>query len=250
MSKHIRRAGAWLATALACSAVQALPVNIGNGGGLTWEQVRFYGPHSAADGTYGNGVQTQVGVVPDDDCSGANQTCGTPMTFATSIGGALRVSASDDGNGATNTSAGLAMQDLSPAHGGLGVVSRSAAGAVGGTGGIDLGDELTLDFAHTVRLVGLHLWDIDPGRDHRGRGADLFGLAVDGGPVQQFAIENFLSWGGSSNLVGHRFTFSFVNEDYKLGAVNIAAVPEPQSLALVLLGLSALGVFARRRRPA
>lgn len=250
MTRSARRAGALLAATLACAAAQAVPVNLGNSGGLAWEQVRFYGPESAADATYGGGVKTKVGVVPGDYCSGASENCGTAMSFATALGGALMVSASDDANGAVNTTLGLALQDLSPAHGGLGVVSRSANGAVSGNDEINRGDVLTLAFANTVRLAGLHLWDHNHGRGDLNGGAEKFGLAIDGGAVQQLTLQNFLWWGGSSSLVGNRFTFSYVNEDYHLGAIKIAAaVPEPQSLALLLLGLAAIGAVARRRRP-
>lgn len=247
MTRSVRRAGALLAATLACAAAQALPVNIGSSGTLTWEQVRFYAPGSGADGTYTSGVQTKIGVVPADYCSGTDN-CGTAMSFATTYGGALMVTASDDGNGVANTTTGLVMQDLSPNYGGLGVVSRNANGAVSGADEINRGDVLTLAFANTVKLVGLHLWDHNHSGSDLNGGAEKFGLSIDGGAMQQLTLDNFPWWGGSSGLVGKRFTFSYINEDYYVGAVKIAAVPEPQSLALLLLGLAAIGAASRRRR--
>ncbi|HET9978663.1 MAG TPA: PEP-CTERM sorting domain-containing protein [Burkholderiaceae bacterium] len=258
MTRSARRAGALLAATLACAAAQAVPVNIGSSGGLTWELVRFAGPDSAADATFGAGVRTKVGVVPGDYCSASSANCGTAMSFATTIGGALMASASDDGDGAVNTTRGLVLQHLAPDRGGLGVVSRSAGGAVSGDLAINRGDVLTLAFANTIRLAGLHVWDQRQGGSDPNGGAEAFGLSIDDGPMQQHAMQSFLWWGGGSALVGNRFTFSYVNADYSLGAIEIvaslgaartAAVPEPQSLALTLLGLAAIAGVARRRRP-
>lgn len=249
MARSARCAGTLLAAALACAAAQAVPVNIGSSGGQTWELVRFHGPDSAADAIYGGGVKSKIGVVPGDYCSSTTVNCGTAMSFATALGGALMVGASDDGNGAANTTLGLALQDLAPTYGGLGVVSRSAGGAVSGAGEINRGDVLTLAFANTVRLAGLNfLYSPYGGSDMNG-GAETFGLAVDGGAMQQHTLQSSLWWGDSSSLVGNRFTFSYVDKDYYLGAIEIAAatVPEPQSLGLLLLGLAAIGGVMRRR---
>lgn len=258
MTRSARCAGALLAATLACAGAQAVPVNIGSSNGLTWELLRFAGPDSPADATFGAGVRTKIGVVPGDYCAGADENCGTAMSFATRLGGALMVGASDDADGAVNTTLGLALQELASPRGGLGVVSRSAAGAVSGHHEINRGDALTLVFANTVRLAGLRLardGDADPNV-----GTATFGLAIDGGTVQRHTLQDQLWWGDNSTLAGQRFTFSHINADYHLGAIEIvgaaataasaaAAVPEPQGTALLLLGLVALGAVARRRRP-
>jgi hypothetical protein len=252
MERSARRAAVLLAATLGGAAAHAVPVNIGSSGGQTWEQVRFHGPHSAADSIYAAGVTTKVGVVPGDYCSSASVNCGTAMSFATALGGALMLGASDDADGAVNTTLGLALQDLSPAEGGLGVVSRSPTGAVSGDNEINRGDVLTLAFAKTVRLAGLHLGNHNPARAGLNGAAGTFGLAIDGGATQLHTLQSLLWWGGSSSLVGKRFTFSHVDADYRLVAIDIAAaaaVPEPHGLALMLLGLAALGATARRQRP-
>ena len=222
---------------------------IGTDGSLTWEQVRFYAPSGGSNSTYAGGQPTYYGAVGSDVCSGSD-TCGEPMTFATSIGGALSVTATDDGNGAINTTNGIVYQDISPDYGGLGVVSQNANGGLTGGDEINNGDTLTLSFANRVKIVGFHFWD----KDHQAydlNSGDQFGLSIDGGATQFKSLSNFPWYGAGSTLVGNSFTFSYKNEDYYLGAIKIAAVPavpEPQTYALMLAGMAAVGFMARRRR--
>jgi len=236
--------------ACASFAVQAAnQPGIGVSGGLTWEQVRFYGPSGGSDATYTGGQPTYLGSVGTNYCSGVDR-CGEPMTFSTLIGGALTVEASDDGNGRVNTTNGIVIQDLAPNYGGLGVISRNGQGLLTGGDEINYGDTLTLTFANTVKIVGFHFWD----KDHSGADlnwGDKFGLKIDAGATQAVNLTHFPWYGAGSTLIGNTFTFNYNNEDYYLGAIKIAAVtpvPEPQTYALMLAGLGAVGFAARRRR--
>lgn len=237
-------ATAALAASMASHA--ANPPGIGSSGGLTWEQVRFYGPNGGTSSTYTGGQPTYLGNVPTDYCSGSDR-CGEPMSFATVVGGALTVTGSDGVSGTT----GIVMQDLDPNYGGLGVVSRNeSTGALNLTNDeINQGETLTLSFANTVKIVGFHFWDKDHKLDDLNSG-DSFGLSINGGAMQQLALPNHPWYGAGSTLVGNTFTFSYVNEDYYLGAIKIAAVPaipEPQTYALMAVGLAAMAFVARRR---
>lgn len=238
-----------LAACASFAAQAANPPGIGVNGSLTWEQVRFYGPSNGSDATYTGGQPTYLGNVSTDHCSGVDR-CGEPMTFSTLLGGMLTVDATDDGNGQSNSTNGIVMQDLTPDYGGLGVLSRSGQGLLTGGDEINLGDTLTLTFANTVKIVGFHFWD----KDHSGadlNAGDKFGLSINGGATQSINLTHFPWYGAGSALIGNSFTFKYDNEDYYLGAVKIAAVtpvPEPQTYALMLAGLGAIGFVARRRR--
>lgn len=240
-----------LGTALAAHAANA--PGIGVSGSLTWEQIRFYAPSSGASATYTGGVPTRVLSVASDYCGSTGENCGEPMSFSSLIGGLMTATASDDGNGAQNATNGIVHQDLSPNNGGLGVVSRNdSTGQLSGRDEINFGDTLTLTFANTVKIVGFHFWDKDHGSyDLSNSGLEKFGLTINGGATQFLSLSNFPWYGDSSTLIGNSFTFSYKNEDYYLGAIKIAAVPaipEPQTYALMLAGLGAVGFMARRRR--
>jgi hypothetical protein len=53
------------------------------------------------------------------------------------------------------------------------------------------------------------------------------------------------------NAVGRTFSFEFGGaspDQFYLSGVVVSAVPEPETYAMMLLGLGALGLVARRRR--
>ncbi len=232
------------AALVASAAAQAATPGIGHSGNLTWEQVRFYGPSGGANGTYPGGQPTYVGTTATDLCAGAD-LCGDSLNFNTLIGGKLAVTGTDGNTGTRD----LAVQDLSPSHGGLGVIGYKGNKLVGGDE-INAGDSLTLSFANRVQIVGFHFWDENHSAVDFGR-KDQFGLSIDGGATQYYTLENFPWYGEHSLLTGKTFTFSYKNEDFYLGAIKIAAtapVPEPETLALMLGGLMAVGAVARRRR--
>ena len=60
------------------------------------------------------------------------------------------------------------------------------------------------------------------------------------GAGQQLALQSFF---GSSN-----FTYAVNGQPDQLGTLTLTAVPEPQTWALMLGGLGAVGLIARRRR--
>jgi hypothetical protein len=242
MKSSFRALAAALGFGAVSLAAQAAVYGSGSSGGLSWEQVRFYAPSGVASATYPGGQPTYYGS-GTDYCSGSDR-CGEPLTFDTLIGGALTTTAADSGSGN-----GIVYQDLSPGYAGLGVISRSNSGGLSGSDEINRGETLTLSFANKVKVVGFHFYDKDHGTGDLGR-YDDYGLSIDGGPTVSRSLDDPFPWfGAGSTLIGNSFTFSYVNEDYYLGAIKIAAmpVPEPQSLALLALGLAALG-FTRRRQ--
>jgi hypothetical protein len=233
---------------LGTAAAQAAPYGIATDNGMTWEQVRFYGPAGSANSDYAAGQPIYYGSVPVDRCTGTD-ICGEAMTFDTQFGGLLTVTAPDTKAGYQS----IVYQDLSPNYGGLGVAQYkpSTNTLYASADEINSGESLTLSFANTVKVVGLHFFD----KDHNQidlNSTDKFYLSVNGAANQALSFGGGYPWyGSSSTLIGNSFSFSYKNEDYYLGAIKIQAVtppiPEPETYALMLGGLLAMGFMARRR---
>jgi hypothetical protein len=233
------------------AAAQAAPYGIATDNGMTWEQVRFYGPAGGANSDYAAGQPIYYGTVPVDRCAGTD-ICGEAMTFDTKFGGLLTATAPDVFSGYQS----IVYQDLSPNYGGLGVVkyktpTRNDPDGLSGADEINNGEKLTLTFANTVKVVGFHFFD----KDHRQSdlsSSDKFFLSVNGAANQALSFGGGYPWyGAGSTLIGNTFTFTYKNEDFYLGAIKIQAVtppiPEPETYALMLGGLLAMGFMARRR---
>ena len=235
----------------------------GKGGmpAVTYEEVKFYTPSTSSFPTY-------VGTAsPADLCtSGAIKTdiCGQKLTFDTKFGGVLQATGSytetvktwdatkHKWTYDTVTKPGLVMQDLSPAYGGLGVIKsvKNGSSVVGGDE-INKNEVLTLTFAHAVNVVGFHFMD----EDHGWASKHAYGmLSIDGGAFERISLASYVTNDPSKWFTGTTFSFKIYddcgNTDYYLGAVKIAAVPEPGTYALMLAGLGAVAFVARRNKRA
>lgn len=184
--------------------------------------------------------------------------CGPALSFKTTVGGKLIVTATDDGWG---DPAALAIQSHR-VNAGLGVVSAYQR-ANGSYQSLDLNqalssrsETLTLSFQNTVSLSALYFFPDDTLLWSTGReldSADGFTLSVDGGPAVEYSFGNL---GGhpvtfSAPLVGKSFTLGYAAkkspENFYLGALTISAVPELPASAMMALGLAG-GLLAKRRR--
>lgn len=239
MKRELASLLAALVTAAAGSAAAA--PGFGSVGGIDYEQVRFYSPSQAA-------WPTSNGHVESDLCRGADR-CGEPMTFDSVYGGTITATARDR----YSFSDGIVIQDLSPKHGGLGVISRlNHTSRLFGDDGINAGDALQLAFSRPVTLVGMHFFDTDHSRTDRG---DFGTLSIDGGASHVFALQSYVSADPAQWITGTHFNFGYGADNdapygYYLGAVKLMAqpVPEPETYALMLAGLGAIAMVARRRK--
>lgn len=214
---------------------------------------------------------TYVGTAtPADLCtSGSIKTdiCGQKLSFDTQLGGVLEATSTYTEKVTTKTKVGhkwvyetttvtkpaLVMQDLKPAYGGLGViksVKHNGSTVVGGDE-INANEVLTLTFSNAVNVVGFHFMDADHGWASR----HAYGmLSIDGGAWERISLASYVTNDPSKFFTGTSFSFKIYddcgNTDYYLGAVKIAAVPEPGTYALMLAGLGAVGFVARRNKRA
>lgn len=267
-----------LAAALATLAVSPAAIaapygigtvdNDGRGGkpAVTYEEVKFYKPSTSSFPTY---IGTAT---PADLCTGGSiktDICGQKLSFDTQLGGVLQATSSYTEKvtsktwdsrkhkwvyeTTTVTKPALVMQDLKPAYGGLGViksVKHHGSSVVGGDE-INANEVLTLTFANAVNVVGFHFMDADHGWASR-RAYGM--LSVDGGAFERISLASYVTNDPAKFYTGTTFSFMVYDDcgdmDYYLGAVKIAAVPEPSTYALMLAGLAAAAFTARRQRRA
>lgn len=214
-----------------------------------------------------------------DVCSGED-VCASSLSFHTQSGGTLLVT------GTTSLAGPLVFQDQAPDYGGLGVAGSqvnwtwksstpqhkrtnankgnttwgSYVTSVVGDDEIDAGETLTLTFEKTVSIAGMHFFSGDHGSIANGR---TFKLTIDGTLYDDRLLRSYLNTNPASFLTGRSFTFetdtyckstykgqctSWGTQDFYLGAVKItSAIPEPETYALFLAGLAAIGFKVSRR---
>lgn len=178
-------------------------------------------------------------------------SCPQQLSFNTATGGKLTVSGRDnlplDGGAYVQQGGG---------NTGLGVVSGSTL-----LGAADLnpsvsfaGEYLVLTFSKPVVLKELWFFPDDTGNNSELDEFDEFLIGVDGKPEQRafFGVQNGQprvlpngGYAGTSFTLGYS---SFSPEDFYLGAIGIAPIPEPSTYALMGLGLAGAAWVARRRR--
>ena len=174
-----------------------------------------------------------------DRCS---TTLGGSLTFAQ---GGISVSAS----GTYQGNAAAPVQDA-PSGGpaGLGVyhLITYPGPVVGNTSddNVSFEETLTLTFNQVVSLSNILFRNGDHGTTFAGD----FGLSVDGNPMtNQLLVSSF-----NTPLQGQTFAFTGLgnpeNTKFYINTLTVTPVPEPETYALMLAGLGALGAFARRRR--
>lgn len=183
-------------------------------------------------------------------CTG-NDLCSSNVDHGV-LGGDLKYTAGGIGVAATgwyhsgNTYNQVSvMQDHEPAYNaarqigaGLGVYHRTNDNS---DDNITANEKLVLTFNRNVKLSGLI-------------------LRSDGHDTSWSSNSTFLFNGFSTNLsgtisnlnlIGRTFTFEYGGrkaDQFYLGGVVVSAVPEPETYAMMLSGLAALGLIARRRK--
>jgi hypothetical protein len=194
------------------------------------------------DGTSWNSDYVSKAVAGADKLSyGLTFPSGSPLAHTT-----LDVSA-DYKSGSTWKSANT-IEDINVTWGGLGVAHNLEE--------IDKNDRLTLAFGSKVKLSNILLTEHYSSYDKTPLN---FGISIDGGAMQTFSGK-FVKVGDHSELalnqsfVGKSFqifntyTGSDTTHQFYLGAATVAAVPEPESYAMLLAGLGLMGGIARRRK--
>jgi hypothetical protein len=200
----------------------------------------------------------QAGVLGGADiCAGAD-VCAPSLTFDTTAGGLLTVTAQDDWLDPLAYVTQPAFESS-----GLGVLMGSKV--LGAFVPVDIndslsahGEQLILSFAKPVVISEAYFFPDNRSPyalTHELDSIDAFTVSVDGHPAQTYSFGHS---GGqptlfATPLIGNMFTFGYHTpgvgspEDYYLAALTVSSVPEPSSAALVLAGLLSAGVIARRK---
>jgi hypothetical protein len=201
----------------------------------------------------------QAGVVGGADICAGPDVCAPTLTFNTTAGGLLTVTAQDD---FIDTLAYVTQPAFESS--GLGVLTGykllGTFVPVDLNGSVSAHDEkLILSFASPVAISAAYFFPDDRSHyslTHELDSIDAFTVSVDGKSAQSYSFGHS---GGqptlfATPLTGNTFTFGYHKpgvgspEDYYLAALTVSSVPEPSSMALVVAGLLSAGVITRRKK--
>jgi hypothetical protein len=135
--------------------------------------------------------------------------------------------------------------------------SGNYAAYLGGSGGTGGGDDLLSQSITTTAGQGYYLTFYLAAPTFQGQGVpNSFAVEWDGNIVDTLTnltntgYDEFTFWvrGSGSDLLG--FDSDNLNSAFVLDDVSMTSAPEPAALGLLLVGMTAVGVAARRRRRA